>query len=187
MARKQVGICLDAGCGDGKIAFGLKDFSNEIIAVDLSKEKISLAKNAGKHTQVSFLVADLEKLPFSESVFDCIICAEVIEHIKDENRLLEEFKRTLRREGFLVLTTPNRNRWQARLTGRINVEAGHLREYGEYEIVELLEKNQFEIADILCDCVYPLMFLPVPKNQFAQSFIVLCMNSYVRRKERKHN
>jgi SAM-dependent methyltransferase len=44
-----------------------------------------------------------------DNSFDTVICFQVIEHIKNDHRLLREIKRVLKPGGALYLTTPNRS------------------------------------------------------------------------------
>ena len=48
-----------------------------------------------------------DKFPFKEETFDLIFICEVIEHISDSTNLLIECKRILRKDGILVITTPD--------------------------------------------------------------------------------
>ena len=45
-------------------------------------------------------------LPFGDSEFDLVLCAETIEHVRDLQLLLSELRRVLRPGGTLAVTTP---------------------------------------------------------------------------------
>ena len=45
-------------------------------------------------------------LPLGDSVFDLVLCAETIEHVRDVQLLLSEARRVLRPGGALAVTTP---------------------------------------------------------------------------------
>ena len=51
----------------------------------------------------------------SESI-DYIICQEGIEHIPNQLKVLEEFNRVLKKDGVLLITTPNNSHFRARLS-----------------------------------------------------------------------
>ena len=50
--------------------------------------------------------ADAAALPFSGGAFDAVICAEVLEHVYDPRRVLEEVQRVLKTDGRLLITVP---------------------------------------------------------------------------------
>lgn len=52
------------------------------------------------------LLANAVDLPFRMSIFDCIICAELFEHVPDPTRVLAEAFRLLRPGGVLLATVP---------------------------------------------------------------------------------
>ena len=52
------------------------------------------------------LVADICSLPIRSDAVEVIICTEVLEHVEDTNRAVEELNRVLRTGGYLILTTP---------------------------------------------------------------------------------
>ena len=44
---------------------------------------------------------------YEDNSFDVWVCAEVIEHILDTDFFIEEIKRVLKPNGYLIITTPN--------------------------------------------------------------------------------
>lgn len=51
-------------------------------------------------------VGDIAKIPVSNGYFDCVLCTEVLEHLQEPERALEEFARILKHGGVLILTAP---------------------------------------------------------------------------------
>ena len=98
---------LDAGCGIGNLSKRLLENGfKDIIALDIENElKI----------KIPFIEADLNKKLVFEEKFDVIICQEVIEHLENPRHLLREFKKILRKEGIIIITTPNIFNWKARI------------------------------------------------------------------------
>jgi SAM-dependent methyltransferase len=52
------------------------------------------------------VVADGAALPLRPGVFDAVICSEVMEHVPEPDRLLEEAHRVLRTGGVLLMCVP---------------------------------------------------------------------------------
>jgi SAM-dependent methyltransferase len=59
----------------------------------------------------TFVVADATALPFAEASFEAVTMFDVIEHVVDHAKAIEEARRVLRPGGFLLVTTPN-ERWR---------------------------------------------------------------------------
>lgn len=51
------------------------------------------------------VIASAENLPFRSSCFDVVLCTQVLEHVEEPKRLLEEIKQVLRVKGLLILST----------------------------------------------------------------------------------
>lgn len=99
---------LDAGCGVGYGAQILaRAGAKSVIGVDIDPRAVEQAKkNADSHGD-TMVEGDLCNLPFEDGCFDLVVCFEVIEHLKDADKALAEFRRVLRREGMLIVSTPN--------------------------------------------------------------------------------
>jgi SAM-dependent methyltransferase len=70
-----------------------------------------------KLTEVKAEFADLsEILPIESESIDYVICQEGIEHIPNQLKVLEEFNRVLKKNGVLLITTPNYSHVRARLS-----------------------------------------------------------------------
>lgn len=84
------GLTLEIGAEDSACA---RWFPNRVAT--------NLRPNAHVHA-----LADAYQLPFGEGTFDVVVCAEVIEHMREPARALEEVRRVLKPGGKLLLTTP---------------------------------------------------------------------------------
>jgi 2-polyprenyl-3-methyl-5-hydroxy-6-metoxy-1,4-benzoquinol methylase len=107
------GLILDGGCGSGLFALTLamKNRNASVIAIDISVSDIRKAKfysdNLKLNEKVSFIIADVIHLPFRGSVFDGVLFLEVLEHIQDDEKAVEELGEVLKDNGFLILSTPS--------------------------------------------------------------------------------
>lgn len=96
---------LDVGCGNGVITQFVNNKVKYIYGIDNSKQRLRDAKRLGVITKLVDL--DKQKIPFKSKFFDCITCLDVIEHVYDPQRLVNELHRVLKRNGRLILSTPN--------------------------------------------------------------------------------
>jgi SAM-dependent methyltransferase len=100
---------LDAGCGT---AYGSNILAEagatEVVGLDLDGAVLQTARESA-HELVSLEVGDVRKLPFPDASFDVTVCFEVIEHIDEPETVLTELRRVLRADGFLAVSSPNRD------------------------------------------------------------------------------
>ncbi|WP_077625227.1 class I SAM-dependent methyltransferase [Sediminibacillus massiliensis] len=106
------GRVLDLSCGAGygthMIAKEMKDEIDEIIGVDIDPEIIKYAKGRYYHPKSAFVVADATEAKLKEKVgtFDTIVSFETIEHIEQEESLLNNYDQLLNDGGTLIVSTP---------------------------------------------------------------------------------
>lgn len=92
-------LVLDAGCGTGEISMIARSLGAQVVSVDFSMSY--LKRVSSKNNRVC---ASLSNLPFRKKSFDIVICADVIEHIPDQDTVIEELGHVSMRET--ILTTP---------------------------------------------------------------------------------
>ncbi len=100
---------LDIACGVG---YGCKMFIDQgakhVTGCDLSDESIDYAKKHFSTNNIEFLKKDIRHLDFPDETFDCVVSFETLEHIKEQEIVLKELNRVLKKDGFLIISTPNR-------------------------------------------------------------------------------
>jgi len=120
------GRCLDIGCGDGFFLRHLKNVDgkfSEYYGLDYSEYQIEMAKNDPRNANFNFSRCNVEDgIDYPASYFDLIYCGEVIEHLYNPDKLLQECGRILTPDGFLVLTTPNLLAWYNRFLAVIGIQ-----------------------------------------------------------------
>ena len=106
---------LDIGCGEGRHSIGLYvDKEVNAIGIDLSMEDMKIAKNRIKDFSIPetntsscvFGAADIKSLPFEDSVYDAVICSEVLEHLESLDDAVSEIVRVLKPGGVLAVSVP---------------------------------------------------------------------------------
>jgi ubiquinone/menaquinone biosynthesis C-methylase UbiE len=99
---------LDAGSGTQPY----KQFCKHLIYVSQDFDSYNSNENSiGIHPanweySKTDIVCDIINIPEPEQSFDVILCSEVIEHIPNPVKALEEFKRLLKKSGILIITAP---------------------------------------------------------------------------------
>lgn len=100
---------LEAGCGRGFYmhAATMFPFIKEIHGIDVNDEYLKVAKKHIKDKRVHLRNASIYELPYPDNSFDFVMCSEVLEHLTDDSKALEEMKRVLKKGGTLVASVPN--------------------------------------------------------------------------------
>ena len=104
---------MDLAGGSGDLSKIIKKRYNnsQCILVDSNKNMIDKAKKKLSHTNVTYVNAKAERLPFENNEFDFILCAFGLRNFFDINAALLQIYRTLKPEGqFICLEFSKVNR-----------------------------------------------------------------------------
>ncbi|HAL45299.1 MAG: hypothetical protein A2Y12_06455 [Planctomycetes bacterium GWF2_42_9] len=131
-------VVLDDGCGSGYGSFHLiSNGAQKVTGIDLSQEAIEYANEKYKNKNLNFIQMDVTKLNFNDNTFDTLTSFQVIEHIKEVDKYLNEIKRVLRNGGVALITTPNKQTYSPNTIGPEN--PFHVKEYYLEELKNLLD------------------------------------------------
>ena len=103
---------VDIGCGMGTFSFeAAARGARYAVGLDLAETGIAAANHIRREENVascSFLLADAAALPLKSNGADIAIAADFTEHLDDETlrRVLAEAARVIRKDGLLVIYTP---------------------------------------------------------------------------------
>ncbi len=90
---------LDVGCGTGLSTLALGELAAEVVGVDAAAAMVA---HAPGREGIAYVVADAERLPFGEGVFDLLTASQVL-HWLDRATFFGEARRVLRPRGRLVV------------------------------------------------------------------------------------
>ena len=162
--NKNSRTLMDAGCGYGDNMIPIKerypDF--KLIGVDKHEPTISKAKKTN-HDIADFIYEDITNLSLQSNTIDIVLSNQVIEHISNYNTYLSEITRVLKNKGLLIISTPNfhcpRNtflkmighrtilRWENTRNLPAEEFRGHVQEFKEDELIEILEHHGFILLE----------------------------------------
>jgi 2-polyprenyl-3-methyl-5-hydroxy-6-metoxy-1,4-benzoquinol methylase len=129
----------DIACGTG---YGTKILvnhgANHVIGIDIDEDAINYARKNHKVKNNEFIIGSVTSIPLESDTIDIIVSFETIEHVEEEEIIINEFKRILKSSGILILSTPND--W-----GILEINPHHKRSYDYESLKKLLSKNFNEI------------------------------------------
>jgi ubiquinone/menaquinone biosynthesis C-methylase UbiE len=95
---------LDAGTGAGALAFALAPHVGEVVGVDRVPELLTRARErATAFGNVTFVEADITKLPFEDFSFDLTGTLRTLHHVPRPELVIAELVRVTRRGGTVVV------------------------------------------------------------------------------------
>ena len=105
----MVGNILDAGTGTARIPILIAQLRPEwqIVAIDLAQSMLAIAERnviaAGLEKQIRLEFVDAKHLPYADHCFDGVISNSLLHHLPRPQIFLQEVKRVLKPQGFLLL------------------------------------------------------------------------------------
>jgi len=174
---------LDVGAGQGQLICRLKErFNVQSSACDYHSDRFDVPG-------VEMLDINLNKdpLPYPDDSFDIVTCSEVVEHLENYRRLISEIYRVTKKDGLVVITTPNvinlksrvKNLWSGfpDLFGPLPVKrnefyscGGHITQVPFFYLAQALYEHDFENVELDTDKIqnsstalfvllYPLIYI----------------------------
>lgn len=146
---------LEVGCGNGNVLRLLEQVCHKgaVYGVDLLEERLHYAR---QRSSCPVVAADVGSLPFPQP-FDVIGMFDVLEHIPDDGKALQDVHKALTPEGAVVLTVPA----HMGLWSYADTNAGHCRRYNKKKLATVLQASGFAIEYMteFMTALFPLMWL----------------------------
>jgi len=157
----EKGRVLELAAGQGGLSFRLREMGYSTFASDLLSSLF-------KVPDMDFIRMDLNKgFPFKAEMFDYLVCVEGVEHIESHFHFVRESFRILKKNGYLVFSTPNvlglGSRLKYFLTGFYPLGTRPVNEFEKPEIIDhinlapfykfryVLHTNGFKIKNVKAD------------------------------------
>jgi ubiquinone/menaquinone biosynthesis C-methylase UbiE len=100
---------LDVGCGAGSAALELAANGYQAAGIDFAPKMIERARTAAEQRglSVDFHVGSADSLDFPDGHFDAVIALGLLASLPDDRHALDEMRRVLKPDGWLMVTLPN--------------------------------------------------------------------------------
>ncbi|MDR2148622.1 MAG: methyltransferase domain-containing protein [Tannerella sp.] len=144
---------LELGCGTGYFTREIAKTKAKIVAIDISPELLTIAKDNVTGTNVSFFIENAYNTTFEDNQFDCVIGSSVLHHL-DIKKALSEMYRILKKDGIIAFTEPNMMNPQIALQKNIPYIKRKLGDspdetaFFRWKLYKLLKKQGFKIMEI---------------------------------------
>lgn len=152
------GKILDIGCSTGLFLKMARDVGWEVYGNDIDENKIRYARN---RYGLNVRCGELIDLRFPGKCFDVVTLFDSIEHLTDPLSILKEISRLLKKNGILVITTPNSAGLLPKLTYFLFAKTigawehptppGHIYQFSQETIKKLLQKAHFKPVNFVSE------------------------------------
>jgi len=157
-------LAIDIATGTGFTAFEIANFSEYVVATDITPAMLSEAINiceSRKISNVGFSLSAAELLPFGSESVDLVTCRTAPHHFKDLPKAVNEWHRTLEKGGTLIMvdTTAPEEKNAADWMNDVEVrrDPSHINNLSPTQWVSVLENEGFDIQETSL-CSVPLEF-----------------------------
>jgi len=99
---------LDIASGEGYGSFYLAKFARNVVGVDIANEAVDHAKAKYSKDNLAYRAGSCTAIPVEDSAIEVIVSFETIEHHVEHEAMMREFKRVLRPDGKLVISSPDK-------------------------------------------------------------------------------
>lgn len=99
---------LDIASGEGYGSFLMSKYASKVIGMDISREAIEHAKIKYTNNNISFELGSATDIPMPPDSVDIITSFETIEHLIEHDLMLKEFKRVMKSDGILIISSPDK-------------------------------------------------------------------------------
>jgi SAM-dependent methyltransferase len=149
-------ILLEIGCGTGFVLSHIqREFQNiSLFGSDIFSEGFTYAKN--RAPEATFFQMDANQIPF-EDEFDVIGAFDVLEHIENDEAVLNQMYRACKHKGGIILTVPQHDF----LWSYMDEYACHVRRYNAHKLKTKVKRAGFKVLRMtsFISLLLPLMII----------------------------
>jgi 2-polyprenyl-3-methyl-5-hydroxy-6-metoxy-1,4-benzoquinol methylase len=149
---------LDLGSGNGKLCSEIYRERYEIVGVEYDKQGVEIARL--NYPEIPFYNFGVQHNPYDllkeQHPFDVVVSTEVIEHLFSPHLLPIYAKAVLKKEGYLVITTPYHGYFKNLALSLLGEwdnhhmplwHGGHIKFWSRNTLTQLLQENGFIVVE----------------------------------------
>lgn len=144
---------LDAGCGEGFTMDKLSKngIGEKIEGIEYSKGVINLGKKL--FPNLTFKDGSIYDMPYKGNSFDLVVCTEVLEHLEQPARALQEMLRVSKK--YLIVSVPNEplfmlgNFLRGKNLARLGNDTGHINHWNIFSLKKYLTQNKVRVKKVI--------------------------------------
>lgn len=165
-------IVLDLASGEGYGTDLLARYSRFVFGIDNSQEAIGHAKSKYTRQNINFLLGSADNIPLANNSIDVCVSFETIEHHEEHKEMIHEIKRVLKKDGYLIISSPDKLHYSDLPNYR---NPYHVKELYVQEFKTLI-RNYFINVSFFNQCVFngSLIFLDDTYKKYKKP--VVCNN-----------
>ncbi len=141
---------LDIGGGDGDVISTLAGRGHRCFGMDISDVRLKKYEEKAKQSGVRQLLGNVgERIPLDDGELDVVLCGEIIEHVPDNDKALEEIRRVLKPNGQFIVSVPYKETLKMAKCPNCGKQFelnGHLHTYDRYSLGDLLRRHGFSVV-----------------------------------------
>lgn len=99
---------LDIASGEGYGSNLLSRDATSVIGVDIDPETVKNAAKKYNNSNLKFVVGSADLIPVDSNSIDVVVSFETLEHHDRHQEMFFEIKRVLKKEGILIISTPDK-------------------------------------------------------------------------------
>lgn len=183
-------MCLDVGCSVGYIGELLKKEKHcTIYGIEIDKEAIKMAEKKKCYKSIyTFSITNESSKNyqdfFSNSLkFDCILFADILEHVEDPYKIIYNFSKKLKRNGRILISLPNiahmdisknliNRKFNYNKTGLLDTT--HIRFFTKNSFIDMINNINFQYhTNLQIEQVLSTTVVPSYINQYPNLYKIL--------------
>lgn len=138
---------LEVGAGIGNITDFII-FKNELTVIDINQDYVDYLnakysfRDKSNFSAFQADIQDIQSSPVTAKTYDTILCLNILEHLKDDRKAVENMSHLLRPGGQLIILVPALNV----IYGSMDVAFEHCRRYDKKQLKRMIRESNLEIV-----------------------------------------
>ncbi len=156
VSLSESSLILDVGCGTGNNTILLAStVQNRVIGLDVSHGMLQKAYE--KQSQIPFVQAPADCIPFATESVDFVYMTEVLHHLPDITATIHEICRILKSSGSFCIVTQSHKQIDRRMTSRF------------FPASAAVDKERYPDIDVIEDLLFKAGFSAVNSKEYTYS------------------